>query len=127
MNTNRAQDIISQVASLTGQFGASVTITRTTTSPGASTDVFGTPVNPTPPIPFTTSVIVESLKKNVMPTLVGMKPKEELRLIANEGIFLENDEVQYSGHIYKVNFVEPVPFMGSDVVDFVHAQREVDA
>lgn len=125
MTDSRAQDIINQVASLSGQYGSTVTVKRVVESTTPKRDVFGTPSNATTNT-FTASVIIESQKLNSMPTLVGMKPKEELKLIANAGTFLANDEFQFSGHTYKVNFVEPVPFIGTDVVDFVHAQREVD-
>lgn len=128
MTDSRANDIITQVSSLTKQFGSTVTVTRTTkvVDPSESVDVFGTPLNPNNPAPFTTQVIIESQKLNTMPTLIGGKPKEELKMIANAGTFLSDDEIQYSGHTYKVNFVQQVPFISSDVVDFVHAEREVD-
>jgi hypothetical protein len=47
-------------------------------------------------------------------------------LIANAGTFQFGDELQYNNHAYKVDFLQPIPFSGGSVADFVHAVREVD-
>lgn len=120
----RAQSIVNQVASLSGQFGVQVTVNRVVQAATPVMNVFGTPVNGTVQT-FTALIIIDSQKLNTLPTLIGMKPKEELKVISNAGTFLVNDEIIYNGNTYKVEFLEPVPFIGTDVVDLVHAYREV--
>lgn len=119
-----AQSIINQVSSLTGSFGTPVTVNRVVQSQTPVRDVFGQPENATTQT-FTLNVIVESQKPNLMAILAGGKVKEELRLIVQAGQILNGDEVVYGGNTYKVTFAQPVPFAGSDVVDFIHAEREV--
>lgn len=120
----RAMNIINQVSSLSTQFGVPVTVNRVLQATTPIRNVFGTPTNATPQI-FTANVIIESEKIDLMATLAGGKPKEVLKLITNAGTFFLGDELVYGGHTYKVEYMQPVPFIGSDVVDFVHASREV--
>lgn len=121
----RAQEIASQFQLIASQFGVTVTVNRTVQSQTPVRSPFGTPLNATTTT-FTTNVIVESQKINTMPTLAGGKPKEELKLQTLPGVVQSNDMITYNGHAYKVMFVEPVPFVGTDVVDFIHAERVVD-
>lgn len=126
----RAQEIINQIASLSGSFGISVTGSRLVTTADTPRNSFGTPIdgngNPIQPQTFTANMIPESQKIDWTPTLAGGKAKEVLKLITSAGIFQSGDELKYGPHTYKVTFIEPVPFAGSDVVNFVHAFREVD-
>lgn len=128
---SRAQEIINQIASLSGSFGVTVTGSRMVITADTSRNSFGTPIdgngNPIQPQTFTANVIPESQKIDWTPTLAGGKAKEVLKLITIAGTFQNGDELKYSTHTYKVNFIEPVPFAGSDVVNFVHSVREVDA
>lgn len=120
---SRAQEIINQITSLSGSYGVSVSVSRTT---GATQrNVFGTPIDGITQS-FTTNVVIESEKIDLTPTVAGGKAKEVLKLIASSGIFKVGDELRYGTHTYKVEFLQPVPFAGTDVVDFVHAAREVD-
>lgn len=121
---SRAQNIVNQVASLSTQFGVSVTVNRVVQAATPVRNVFGTPTNATTNT-FTAKVIIESEKIDLMATIAGGKPREKLKLITNAGTFLLGDELVYGGHTYKVEFMQPVPFIGTDVVDFVHASREV--
>ncbi|GIM47035.1 hypothetical protein DNHGIG_25840 [Collibacillus ludicampi] len=121
----RAQSIVNQVASLSGQFGVTVTVKRIVQAATPIRNVFGTPMNATTET-FTANVIIESQKIDLMATIAGGKPKEVLKLITNAGTFLLGDEIVFNGHTYKVEYLQPVPFVGVDVVDFVHATREVD-
>lgn len=127
---SRAQGIISQISSLSSDFGVTVTGSRMVITSSTPRNAFGTPIDtdgqPLKPQPFTANVIIESQKIDWTSTLAGGKAKEVLKLITLAGTFQSGDEFQYSSHTYKVNFTEPVPFVGVDVVNFVHAVREVD-
>lgn len=126
----RAQEIINQIATLSGSFGVSVTGSRTVVTHATPRNAFGTPVdangNKLAPQTFPANVIIESQNIDWTPTLAGGKAKEVLKMIVSAGIFQNGDEIQYGAHTYKVNHLQPVPFVGTDVVDFVHASREVD-
>ncbi|NRD80288.1 hypothetical protein HPT25_23480 [Bacillus sp. BRMEA1] len=126
----RAQEIIDQISALSGSFGVTVIYSRIVVTDSTPRNAFGTPIdasgNPLVPQSFTANVIIESQKIDETPTLAGGKAKELLKLITSAGIFLAGDELKYGSHTYKVNFIEPVPFVGTDVVNFVHAAREVD-
>lgn len=122
---SRAQNIINKMTSLTSQFGVNVAVNRVVQASTPTYDAFGEPTNSTNNT-FTSNVIVESQKIDLTSTLLGGKQTEVMKLIANTGVFLLGDEISYSNHTFKVEFVEPVNFTGSNVVDFVHASREVD-
>lgn len=130
MTDPRAQEIIDVVYMLSNDFGIPVTISRIVPSTEAATpipidrNIFGTQTN-SQSLTFNVNVIIESQKLNDMPTLVGQKPKEEIRFITIANSFKLQDEVLYGGKKYRVEHVEPVPFVGSDVVDFVRVFREV--
>jgi hypothetical protein len=120
---DKAQELISNISMLTANFGMSVTATRTTGT--TQRNVFGTPINGTQQT-FTANVIVDSDKMDFTPTLAGGKPKEIVNFITVSGTFQAGDELQYSNHTYKVDGVQPVPFMGMNTADYVKVVREVD-
>lgn len=127
---SRAQEIINQISALSGSFGVSVTVSRTVITPSTQRNAFGTPIGVTPigvtPTTFSQNVIIESQKIDLTPTLAGGKAQELIKMISTAGVFKPGDEITYNAHKYKVNELQPVPFVGTDVVDFVHAAREVD-
>jgi|SRR5579875_3352030 len=120
---NKAQELSNNINMLTATFGMPVTATRTVGT--TQRNVFGTPINGTQQT-FTTNVIIDSDKLDLTPTLAGGKPKEIVNLITVAGTFQTGDELQYNGHTYKVESLQPIPFMGMSTADFVQASREVD-
>lgn len=121
----RAQQITDRVAMLSSQYGTPVTVTRIIQAATPIRNAFGTPTN-SATTTFTANVIIDSQKINTLPTLVGSKPKEELRLIVSTGLLLNNDEFVMNGHAYKVHAVDPFHFGLTNVVDMVLSSREVD-
>lgn len=120
---SKAQELKNNITMLTTNFGVSVTATR---GIGATqTNVFGTPINGTQQT-FTANVIIDSDKLDLTPTMAGGKPNEIINLITVPGAFQTGDELQYNNHTYKVESIQPVPFMGMNTADYVRAAREVD-
>lgn len=120
---NKAQELSSNIGMLTSKLGISVTGSRITGP--TQRNVFGTPIDGSKQT-FTASVIFDSDKLDLIPTLAGGKAKEIINLITVPGTFQTGDELQYNAHTYKVEGIQPIPFMGLDTADFVKAAREVD-
>lgn len=118
--TSAAGDLTALISTI----GMAVTVTRTVPSQITQRTIFGTPQNYTPTT-FTASIAVSSVKGNELAVLAGGKPKEILTFTAQPGVFLENDEVSYSGNTYKVNHVARFGLSGTDLCDEVTASREV--
>lgn len=121
---NKAQELSQNISSLTANFGIQVTATRM--AGVTQRNIFGTPIDGSANT-FTANVIVDNDKMDLTPTLAGGKAKEIISLITVAGTFLAGDELQYNNHTYKVDGIQPVPFMGMGVADYVSAAREVDA
>lgn len=119
---SRVPDLISQIGSISSNYGVSVTATRP--AKGTQFDIYMDPIDGTPK-PFTANIIIDSDKMDLLPTLAGGKPKEILKMITAAGTFQAGDELAYNGHTFKVGTVQPVPFAGTDVADYVDAYREV--
>lgn len=122
MMDSRVQDLISQIGSISSDFGVSVTVTRP--AKGTQYDIYMDPVDGSPQT-FTANIIIDSDKMDLLPTLAGGKPKEILKMITVAGTFQAGDELIYNGHTFKVGPIQPVPFAGTDVADYVQASREV--
>jgi len=117
-----ASDVQLRLSMILTNFGINVTVNRVQAA--TQYDIYATPLDATTNT-FTATIVIESEKMDLTPTLAGGKPVEKLKLLTLPGIFLTGDEIQYGGHTYKVNFLQPTPFQGVNVVDYIYATREV--
>jgi len=120
------------LATLLTNHGVSVTITRTDQSGVGTRDVFGTPIldNSATPQPYTpttilTTILVTGQELNELEIIAGGKPKETLTFMTAPGVMLENDEVAYGGHLYKVVCAGETPLGGINALEMCRATMEV--
>ena len=125
MNVRDPKDLTDAVSTLSANFGVSVNYTRFVESATPNRSVFGSDLAGTTET-LTATIIIEDIKRDMLPTIAGQRPKETLLFLAPGGSFKNGDTVQYSGHNYLVTEVFPIQYVGQEISDEVQATREVD-
>lgn len=104
--------------------GVVVTVARTVTT-SQQLDAFAEPSSPYTPATFQTSILVQSADLDVQMTAGGGKNVELLTFLADHAVIEENDEVTYSGSVYKVLTVRTSTIGQQDIADVCVGHREV--
>lgn len=126
LGDNVFQDAQVDFTTLLAMHGETVTVCRTSV-PVSELDAFGEPVGGYSPEQFAAQIVVVSTELVETLTAGGGKNVERLTFVAAHGVILENDELVYNGHTYKVMNVNTSTMGALDIADEGIAQREVAA
>jgi hypothetical protein len=102
-----------------------VSVTRIIQNATPTYDSFGKPTNSTTST-FTVNAIIHEKSTELTPSVVGGKRKEILKIIAATGMFQVADEISFNSHVYKVEGFDSDDLYVYNILDYVHATREVD-
>jgi len=125
LGDNRFSRVETDFNALLSLNGINVTISRTIQSEITERDIYGTPIGYTPET-LTATILITDQYLDETTVLAGGKPKEILKIIANAGTFIENDEIPYNSHNYQITSVENVPLGGNNTLEMCIATREVE-
>ena len=125
LGDNRFSRVETDFNALLNLNGINVTISRIIQSEITERDIYGTPIGYTPEI-LTATILVTDQYLDETTVLAGGKPKEILKIIANAGTFIKNDEIPYNSHHYKITSVEDIPLGGNNTLEMCIATREVE-
>jgi len=121
---NRFTRAGTDLTTLLAMHGVLVTVTRTIAANVTQRDIFSTPQNYTPTT-FQATILVTGQELNELEIIAGGKPKEILSFLVTPGTILENDEIAYSVHLYKVDSAGETPIGGVNALEMCKAMREV--